>query len=123
MMRPHFEASLFCVKIYLIAKDSMEVEFMDDLERMAKESEKFSHSNLEKKKNKLQNEVKNYEFKTMLDAVELLFELRAKREKSIKDQNLIAIIEGVLSEQPFEYPDEDFILSSYKESFIDSCGR
>lgn len=91
---------------------------MDDLERMIKESEKFSHSNLEKKKAKLQKEVKNYEFKNLLDGVELLFELRAKREKSIKDQNLISIIEGVLREQPFEYPDEDFILSSFKESFI-----
>lgn len=96
---------------------------MDDLERMIKESEKFTRSNLERKKVKLKNEVKNYEFKNLLDAVELLFELRAKREKSIKDQNLIAIIEGVLMEQPFEYPDEDFILSAYKESFIDSCGR
>lgn len=96
---------------------------MDDLERMLKESEKFSHSNLERKKVKLQNEVKNYEFKTLLDAVEFLFELRAKRVKSIKDQNLISIIEGVLAEQPFEYPDEDFILAAYKESFIDSCGK
>lgn len=96
---------------------------MDDLERMIKESEKFTRSNLERKKVKLKNEVKNYEFKNLLDAVELLFELRAKREKSIKDQNLIAIIEGVLMEQPFEYPDEDFILSAYKESFIDSCGQ
>lgn len=93
---------------------------MDDLERMLKESEKFSRTNLDRKRAELEHQVKNYEFKNLLDAVELLFELRAKREKSIKDQNLIIILEGILKEQPFQYPDEDFILSAYKESFIDS---
>jgi len=87
---------------------------MDELERMAMAAEKFNRQNLDKKKTELMEEIKDYEFKTLLDAVELLFELRAKREKSIKDQELINIIEGILKEEPFEYMDEDFILAAYK---------
>lgn len=89
---------------------------MDNFERMLKEAGKFNRVNIEKKKMKVQREVKDYEFKNLLDAVELLFELRAKREKSIKDQTLINIIEGLLKEEPFEYMDEDFILASYKDN-------
>jgi hypothetical protein len=87
---------------------------MDDFERMIRESEKFNKDNLDRKKAQIEAEVKNYEFKTLLDAVELLFELRAKREKSIKDQALIKIIEEELREQPFQYMDEDFILSEHR---------
>ena len=89
---------------------------MDDLDRMIKESEKFSSSNLHKKQIEIEDRVKDYEFKNLLDAVELLFELRAKREKSIKDERLIRIIEDVLKEEPFEYMDEDYILATYKDS-------
>jgi hypothetical protein len=87
---------------------------MDDFERMIRESEKFNKDNLDRKKAQIQAEVRNYEFKNLLDAVELLFELRAKREKSIKDQALIKIIEEELREQPFQYMDEDFILSEHR---------
>lgn len=93
---------------------------MDELEKMAREAEKYSRANLEKKKAEILNETKNYEFKTLLDAVELLFELRAKREKSIKDQALIKIIEQVLKEEPFEYMDEDFILSAFNSNYGDT---
>jgi hypothetical protein len=92
---------------------------MDDFERMLKEAEKFSRQNLDKKKVQIDREVENYEFKTLLDAVELLFELRAKREKKEKDKELIKILEGLLREEPFEYADEDFILISYKNYFDD----
>lgn len=91
---------------------------MDELERMIRESQKFTKENLDREKIKIQQKTENYEFKNLLDAVELLFELRAKREKSVKDQALIDIIEGILKEQPFEYMDEDFILSVYKDSFV-----
>lgn len=90
---------------------------MDDFERMLQEAEKYSRQNLDKKKVQLEKQVDNYEFKTLLDAVEFLFELRAKREKEQKDKELIRIIEGVLSEEPFQYPDEDFILIAYKDYF------
>lgn len=90
---------------------------MDELERMLKDADKYSRSNLDKKKSEILEEVKNYEFRNLFDAVELLFELRAKREKSIKDQELIKIIEGILKEEPFEYMDEDYILSTYKENY------
>jgi hypothetical protein len=87
---------------------------MDDFERMIRESENFNKDNLDRKKAQIEAEVRNYEFKNLLDAVELLFELRAKREKSIKDQALIKIIEEELREQPFQYMDEDFILSEHR---------
>lgn len=91
---------------------------MDELERMLQEAEKYNRINLDKKKAEVLEEIKDYEFRNLLDAVELLFELRAKREKSIKDQTLIKIIEQVLREEPFEYMDEDYILSSYKDNCI-----
>jgi hypothetical protein len=90
---------------------------MDDFERMIQEAEKFSKQNLDKKKVQLEKQVDNYEFKTLLDAVEFLFEHRAKREKEQKDKELIKIIEGVLREEPFQYSDEDFILIAYKDYF------
>jgi hypothetical protein len=89
---------------------------MDDLERMAREAEKFDRASYEKKKKRNAEEVRDYEFRTLLDAVELLFELRAKREKSIKDTTLIKIIENALKEEPFEYMDDDFILSAFQEN-------
>lgn len=89
---------------------------MDDLDKMAAEAEKYTKANLAKKKNELNKEIETFEFKTLLDAVELLFELRAKREKSIKDITLIDIIEKVLEEEPFEYKDEDYILSAFKDT-------
>lgn len=92
---------------------------MDELERMAMDAERFDRQNLDKKKTELMEEIKDYEFRTLLDAVELLFELRAKREKNIKDQELINIIEGILKEEPFEYMDEDFILAAYKNRQVD----
>lgn len=91
--------------------------FVNELERMLRESQKFTKQNLDRKKEKIRQETENYRFKNLLDAVELLFELRAKRVKSVKDHALIDIIEGILQEQPFEYMDEDFILSAYKDSF------
>lgn len=90
---------------------------MDDLERMILEAEKFNRQDLDKKKVQLQKKADDYEFKTLLDAVELLFELRAKREKEEKDKELIRIIECILSEEPFQYADEDFILITYKDYF------
>lgn len=89
---------------------------MDDLDRMIKESEKFSSSNLHRKQIEIEDRVKDYEFKNLLDAVEFLFELRAKREKSVKDERLIRIIEDVLKEEPFEYMDEDYILAANKNN-------
>jgi hypothetical protein len=90
-----------------------EVAVMDELERMAQEAENFNRVSLDKKKAELQKELKYYDFKNLLDAVELLFELRAKREKSVKDYSLIKIIEDILREEPFEYMDEDYILQAY----------
>lgn len=90
---------------------------MDDLERMIQEAEKFNRQDLDKKRLQLEREVNDYEFKSLLDAVELLIELKAKREKKQKDMELIRIIEKVLSDEPFEYPDEDFILITYKDYF------
>lgn len=89
---------------------------MDDFERMIQEAEKFSKEEMDKKKHKIDNKVKDYEFKTLLDAVELLYELRAKRERKEKDRELIEIIEGILKEEPFQYEDEDFILFAYKSN-------
>lgn len=89
---------------------------MDELDRMALEAEKFNKKNLDKKKIEIDKKVEEFDFRTLLDAVELLFELRAKRQKSIKDQALIDIIEKILSEEPFEYKDEDYILTAYKKN-------
>lgn len=90
---------------------------MDDLERMIQEAEKFNRQDLDKKKAQIEKRVDDYEFKTLLDAVKLLFELKAKREKKEKDKELIRIIEHILDEEPFEYADEDFILITYKDYF------
>jgi len=87
---------------------------MDDLERMIEDSKMFNRQELDKKRQKIEKNAAEYDFKTLLDAVELLYELRAKREKKEKDKELINIIEGVLKEEPFEYEDEDFILISHK---------
>lgn len=87
---------------------------VDELERMAIDAKKFTRSNLEKKRNKILNEVQDYEFKTLLDAAELLFELRTKRHPTEKDCELIKIVEEVLKNEPFEYEDEDYILIAYK---------
>lgn len=89
---------------------------VDDLEKLIHDSEKYNKSNLDKKKEKLIKEAEEFEFKNLLDIVELLFELRAKREKSIKDKKLIEIIEDVLIEEPFQYKDEDYILSAFSEA-------
>lgn len=88
---------------------------MDDLDRMAAEAEKFNKRSLDRKKEELKKKVEGFQFKTLLDAVELLFELRAKRVKTVKDLSLIKIIENVLMEEPFEYKDEDYILSAYRD--------
>ncbi|HBM79395.1 MAG: hypothetical protein QME45_13565 [Clostridiales bacterium] len=88
---------------------------MDEFDKMLRESKKFTKLNLDKKKRKLKKEVEEYEFKNLYDAVEFLFELRAKREKSIKDKTLIKIIEQILKDEPFEYRDEDYILEQYKD--------
>lgn len=90
---------------------------MDELERMIQEADKFSRQNLDKKKAQLEKEADCYEFKTLLDAVELLFELRAKREKKEKDKELIRIIEELLRNEPFQYADEDYILIAHKNQF------
>ncbi|KPU43054.1 hypothetical protein OXPF_33040 [Oxobacter pfennigii] len=90
---------------------------MDELERMAQQAEKYSKADLDLKKAEILDEVEDYEFKTLLDAAEALFEIRAKRKKSIKDLALIKIIEHILKEEPFEYMDEDFILMAYKDYY------
>lgn len=89
---------------------------MDDLERMIEDSKMFNKRELDIKRQKIERDSAEYDFKTLLDAVELLYELRAKRQKEEKDKELISIIEGVLKEEPFEYEDEDFILISHKSS-------
>ncbi|HBM75605.1 MAG TPA: hypothetical protein DD429_08635 [Clostridiaceae bacterium] len=93
---------------------------MDDLDRMAAEAKKYNKRSLDKKKHELQKKVEEFEFKTLLDAVEFLFELRAKRIKTLKDEKLIKIIENVLRNEPFEYRDEDYILSSYADEQLDN---
>lgn len=87
---------------------------MDEFDQMLQQAENFNKTNLDKKKVALQKQLNYYEFKNLLDVVELLFELRAKREKSIKDHSLITIIQDILHEEPFEYMDEDYILEAYK---------